>query len=56
MIIDRSRPPTARLKELSCKLDEIYGPCLACEECTGICASLIDALMLPDMIVRSDRR
>ncbi|QEW18082.1 hypothetical protein LA6_000239 [Marinibacterium anthonyi] len=56
MNIDRTRPPTARLKELSRKLDEIYGPCLACEDCTGICAALIDALMLPDVIVRPARR
>ena len=55
MKIDRSFPPSPHSKELLSKLNEIYGPCLACKDCRGFCAELIEALMLPEFIVKDDR-
>ncbi|MGR3803372.1 hypothetical protein [Marinibacterium profundimaris] len=55
MKIDRSFPPSPRSQELLAKLNGIYGPCVGCTVCDGLCQALIDALMLPDVIVRHDR-
>lgn len=55
MKIDRSFPPSPRSKELLSKLNELYGPCIACKTCDGLCEALIDALMLPDIIVKDNR-
>jgi len=27
------------------------GPCIGCNDCTGLCSALIDALTLPDIIL-----
>lgn len=54
MTIQRSKPPSRRTEELSRRLGELYGPCIACAECHGMCPSLIEALMLPDMILNKE--
>lgn len=53
MDIDRSLPRNDHSQKLVTQLNEIYGPCVGCKECDGLCQALIDALMLPDMIVRT---
>ncbi|WP_428926875.1 hypothetical protein [Marinibacterium sp. SX1] len=56
MKIDRSFVPSPRSQELLAKLDDIHGPCLGCADCNGFCAELIEALMLPDAVIRGTTR
>lgn len=52
MSIKRGKPPAGLTEALSGKLHGLYGPCIECEECFGLCPSLIEALMLPDAVLK----
>ncbi len=51
MSIEHSKAPARLSTELARRLNELYGPCIECEECHGLCPALIEALMLPDAIL-----
>ena len=51
MSIEHSRAPARLSAELARRLNQLYGPCIECEECHGLCPALIEALMLPDAIL-----
>lgn len=36
------------------KVAALEGPCIGCRECTGLCVALLEALTIPEMIVRAD--
>lgn len=55
MEIDRSRADTSRLSALSLEIAGLNGPCVGCENCDGLCMALIDALVLPDVILTKKR-
>jgi len=54
MTIQRSKPPSNRTDELARRLNDLYGPCIACAECHGMCPALIEALILPDVILNKE--
>jgi len=51
MKISRNRAPTPNINSLSAQISGLHGPCVGCQNCTGICQALIDALVLPDLIL-----
>ncbi len=51
MNISRNKSGTGRSDALASTLNTLQGPCVGCRECTGLCAALIDALVLPDLIL-----
>ena len=55
MEIDRSKADTPRLRALSVEISGLQGPCVGCESCDGLCMALIDALVLPDVILTKKR-
>ena len=40
---------------LSRDLAALRGPCLGCTGCKGLCATLIDALVIPDLVLAPAR-
>ncbi len=54
MMINRGKPKSEMTEDLARRLNNLYGPCIQCDECHGICPALIDALLLPDIIVRKE--
>ncbi len=51
MNISRKKSGTGRSDALASELSTLQGPCVGCRECTGLCNALIDALVLPDLIL-----
>ncbi|MCR8825015.1 hypothetical protein [Pseudosulfitobacter koreensis] len=41
--------PQTRL--LAADLASLQGPCIGCKGCEGLCQALIDAMLVPDMIL-----
>jgi hypothetical protein len=52
LTITRSRGGTWRSEALAAELADMAGPCLGCENCRGLCAELIEAIVLPNVILR----
>ncbi len=55
MNITRSNTDTTRTASLTVELATLQGPCVGCTDCNGLCAELIDALMIPDIILSKKR-
>ncbi|WP_198654811.1 hypothetical protein [Albibacillus kandeliae] len=55
MDIVRSKPVTPHTVRLAGTLDGLQGPCVGCTDCTGLCAELIDALVIPEVILSRKR-
>ncbi|WP_167630828.1 hypothetical protein [Leisingera daeponensis] len=55
MQISRSKAGAPRVKALSVKVSGLQGPCLGCTNCVGLCEALIDALVLPDLVLTRTR-
>lgn len=51
MDIERRQAETPRLDALSADLAALQGPCVGCTECKGLCAELIDAMVLPNIVL-----
>ncbi len=51
MQISRSNAAAPKVKALATKVSGLQGPCLGCSNCVGLCEALIDALVLPDLIL-----
>ena len=51
MTIDRTKASTPRSLALARELADLHGPCVGCSECLGLCTALIDALVIPDLIL-----
>ena len=54
MHIVQSTAPVTRSEDLARELSRLTGPCVGCRECRGLCAALIEALVLPDIILSRD--
>jgi len=39
------------MEHLALQVSNLQGPCVGCQNCTGLCTALIDALTLPDVIL-----
>ncbi|MDK3016859.1 hypothetical protein [Pseudodonghicola flavimaris] len=55
MNISRSKSETPRLNALSVEISQLNGPCVGCENCVGLCMALIDALVVPEVILSKKR-
>ncbi len=55
MPISRSKADAPRVKALATKVSGLQGPCLGCTNCVGLCEALIDALVLPDLVLTRKR-
>ncbi|WP_425074543.1 hypothetical protein [Sagittula sp. S175] len=40
-----------RTRAVGEELVSIQGPCIGCKGCTGLCAALIEALSVPDVVL-----
>jgi hypothetical protein len=55
MNIVRSKPSSSNTTALGMAMSELNGPCVGCSDCNGLCAELIDALVIPDVILSKKR-
>lgn len=55
MEIDRLVGQAPRAERLAQQLAAMQGPCVGCSGCRGLCSALIEAVSLPDVILRRDR-
>ena len=51
MIIDRKIASAPRTEALAHNVAGLNGPCIGCEGCRGVCAAMIDAMLVPDIIL-----
>lgn len=55
MDIERLAAFAPRTRELAEEMEELQGPCIGCEDCSGICHVLFDLIRLPDLVLKGDR-
>lgn len=55
MQIQRSKAETPIVNALADELARLQGPCVGCSDCVGLCEELIEALVLPDVILTRKR-
>lgn len=55
MTVSRGRVPDQHTGMLARELAALNGPCVGCADCKGLCAPLIDALTLPDLVLSKGR-
>ena len=51
MIVDRKIATAPRTEALAHDVAGLADPCIGCEGCRGVCAAMIDAMVLPDLIL-----
>jgi formate hydrogenlyase subunit 6/NADH:ubiquinone oxidoreductase subunit I len=51
MIIDRKIASAPRTERLAHDVAGLLGPCIGCEGCRGVCAAMIDAMVVPNLIL-----
>ncbi|MEM8732398.1 MAG: hypothetical protein AAGF79_21010 [Pseudomonadota bacterium] len=52
MRIERSQPSARQSRLLSDRLNGIQGTCIHCDTCDGFCAALIEALTVPEAVLK----
>lgn len=52
MDINRKAAFAPRTRALASELAMLQGPCVGCEGCEGMCKELIEAIVLPDAILK----
>jgi len=52
MEIERNIAHAPRTRALAGNVAGLRGGCVGCKECSGLCEALIEALTLPDMILK----
>lgn len=55
MQISRSKATASKVTALATEVSGLKGPCVGCNNCVGLCEALIDALVLPDLILSRNR-
>ncbi len=55
MKIDREIAFAPRTRALGRDVAALNEPCIGCDDCQGICAALIEAMTLPDAVLRKGR-
>ncbi|GAA6191193.1 MULTISPECIES: hypothetical protein [Roseobacteraceae] len=55
MEIQRGIATAPRTTQVGQDIANLSGPCVGCTECKGVCLELIEALTLPDILLRRDR-
>lgn len=56
MSIDRLAGFAPRTRALASDLAVLQGPCVGCTDCEGLCRELIEALVLPDVVLGKGRK
>lgn len=58
MFVRRQIADAPRTVALGAEIAKLTGPCVGCPGCNGLCRELIDALVMPDLILsrRSDQQ
>ncbi|MDU9006106.1 hypothetical protein [Sedimentitalea todarodis] len=51
MFISRHIAEAPRTTALTTEIAKLNGPCIGCSECDGLCKELIEALVVPDVIL-----
>ena len=49
--ITRSRGETRRSNDLAAQVAGLGTPCVGCSNCRGLCVELIEAMVLPEIIL-----
>ena len=52
MIIERTKAATPHMTALAHELSRLHSQCVGCPDCRGFCMVLIDALVVPGVILR----
>ena len=55
MNITRRRGETRRSEALALQVAGLGAPCVGCTDCRGLCAELLEAMVLPDIILNDNR-
>jgi hypothetical protein len=53
MKIERKIADSPRTRAIAARVSGLSGPCVGCRECRGLCEALLDALILPEIVLRS---
>jgi len=51
MQVDRRAGHAPRTTQLAKDVSQTRGPCIGCDDCKGLCAALLDALTVPDIVL-----
>ncbi len=51
MFISRHIAQAPRTAALTTEIAKLNGPCIGCTKCDGLCKELIDALVVPEVIL-----
>ncbi len=51
MQINRGENQAPRVEQVTARAAHLQDACVGCTECTGLCLALIDAMVLPDLIL-----
>lgn len=51
MNIERTQTGSENTAQLAGELSRLHGNCIGCTKCDGLCAALIDALMVPNVVL-----
>jgi len=54
MLTTRSQTPDKHVSRLFETLTDLRQPCVGCRNCRGLCSALIDAIVLPELILSKD--
>lgn len=56
MKIDRMAAFAPKTRAVSSELAMMQGPCVGCTECEGMCKELIEAIVLPDAVLKKGKK
>ncbi|MBV7377642.1 hypothetical protein [Maritimibacter dapengensis] len=52
MHIDRTAGPTTRARDLAQQVSGLRQGCLGCDDCKGRCHELVEAMLVPDIVLK----
>ena len=52
--ITRNRGEIKRSEALAERIANLGTPCLGCRDCRGLCAALLEAMVIPDVILNDE--
>lgn len=55
MNINRTQARTLQVTALARDVSRLHGQCVGCKDCRGVCQTLMDALVLPGIILAERR-
>lgn len=51
MQVDRRAGHAPKTAQLARDVSLMRGPCVGCEDCRGLCAALLEAITVPDIVL-----